>query len=154
MSSITNMVLDRPLALNSSTYTPPPPNAIPTNEIDDIQGTTMLSSSHRILPGSPGKFWYLQVGFNYLEGQDSKTTMLFGLSAIMEILPDTIDGFTLHPLDAASTLPPLTNTKPDDGFPSSTVLAFKYFLVKNKNNSRGAPQALPSPPKPSPHRHR
>ena len=74
--------------------------------------------------------------------------MLFGLSVLMEILLDAIDGFTLHPLDAASTLPPLTNTKPKDGFPSSAALASKYFLVKNKNNSRGAPQALPSPPSP------
>jgi hypothetical protein len=53
-------------------------------------------------------------------------------------------------LDAASTIPPLTSTKPEDGFPSSAALAFKYFLVKNTNNSRGAPQASPSPPKPSP----
>ena len=56
VSSITNTVPDCPLALNSSTYTPLPHNAIPTNEIDDIQGTTMFSSSHRILPGSPGNF--------------------------------------------------------------------------------------------------
>jgi hypothetical protein len=154
VSSITNTVPDRPLALNPSAYTPPLHNAIPTNKIDDIQGTAMFSSSHRILPGSPGEFWYLQVGFNHLKGHDSKTTMLYGLSAMMEILPDAIDGFTLHPLDAASTLPPLTNTKTDDGFPFLAALAFKYFLVKNKNNSRGAPQSLPFPPKPSPHRHR
>ncbi len=80
--------------------------------------------------------------------------MLVRLSALMEILPEAIDGFTLHPLDAASPLSPLTNNKPEDGFPSSAALAFKYFLVKNKNNSRGAPQAPPSPPKPSPPRHR
>jgi hypothetical protein len=77
VSSITNTVPDRPSALNSTTYTPPPHNAIPPNEIDNIQGTTMFSSSHRILPGSPGEFWFLQVGFDYLEGHDSKTTMLF-----------------------------------------------------------------------------
>jgi hypothetical protein len=80
--------------------------------------------------------------------------MLFGLSALMEILLDAIDGFTLHPLDAASPLSPLTNNKPEDGFPSSAALAFKYFLVENKKNSRGAPQALPSHPEPSPHQHR
>jgi hypothetical protein len=74
----------------------------------------MFSSSHRILLGSPGNFWYLQVGFDFLEGQDSKTMMLFGLSALMEILPDAIEGFKLHPLDAVSTLPPLTITKPDN----------------------------------------
>ena len=127
---------------------------IPTNEINDIQGTTMFSMSHRILPGSPGNFWYLQVGFDYLKDQDSKTTMLFGLSALMEILPDAIESFMFYPSDAASTLSLLTNNKPEDGFPSSAALAFKYFLVKNKNNSRGAPQASPFPPKPSPHRHR
>jgi hypothetical protein len=103
----------------------------------------MFSSSHRIIPESPGNFWYLQVSFNYLEGQDSKTTMLFDLSTLLEILPDAIDGFMLHPLDADSTPPPLTNTKPKDGLPSSAALAFKYFLVNNKNNST----------KPSPHRH-
>ena len=153
MSSITNTVLDRPSALNSSTYTPHPCNTIPTNEIDDILGTTMFSSSHRILPGSPGEFWYLQVGFNYLEGQDSKTTMLFGLSALMEILPNAIDGFTLHPLDTASTFPPLTNTKPDDGFPSSAALAFKYFLVEQEQQQGctaaiAIPTRAQSPPSP------
>ena len=86
--------------------------------------------------------------------QDLKTKMLFGLSALMEILPDTINGFTLYLLDAASTLSPLTNNTPEDGTLSSVALAFKYFLVKNKNNSRGAPQVSPSPPKPSPYRHR
>ena len=71
VSSISNMVPDRPLALNSSTYTSPRHNAIPTNKINDIQGTMMFSMSHRILPRSPGNFWYLQVGFDYLEDQDS-----------------------------------------------------------------------------------
>ncbi len=98
----------------------------------------MFSMSHRTLLGSPGNFWYLQVGFDYLKDQDSKTTMLFGLSALMEILLDSIDGFTLYPLDAASTLTPLINNKLKDGLPSSAALAFKYFLVKNKNNSSGA----------------
>ena len=46
VSSITNTIPNRPLASNSSTYTPPPHNAIPTNKIDDIQGTTMFSMSH------------------------------------------------------------------------------------------------------------
>ena len=49
VSSITNTV-PGPLALNSSTYTPSLHNPIPTNKTDDIQGTTVFSVSHRILP--------------------------------------------------------------------------------------------------------
>ena len=55
--------------------------------------------------------------------------MLLGLSATMEILKDTIDGFALHPLDDTSLLPPLTSNDVKDGFPGTAVLACKYFLV-------------------------
>jgi hypothetical protein len=112
----------------------------------------MFSMSHRTAPGSSGHFWFLQVGFNYLEDNDSKTTMLLGLSLLMDILPNAIDGFALHPLEPDSTLPALTNNKTEDGFPGSAVLDFKYFLVKNKSN-RGAQQTVSSPSQPSLHRH-
>jgi hypothetical protein len=54
----------------------------------------------------------------------------------MDIILGEIDGFELHPLDKGSTHPYFTNNRIDDGFPWSAVLAFKYFLVKNKS-SRG-----------------
>ncbi len=61
---------------------------------------------------------------------------------------DTIDGFTLHPLDDTSLLPPLRSNDVKDGFLGTAVLAFnfKYFLVRDKRN-RG-PQHAPTPPLP------
>jgi hypothetical protein len=88
----------------------------------------MFSMAHMTLPGSPGHFWFLQVGINYLDNQDAKTTMLLGLAALMDILPGTINGFELYPLDEQSILPCLTNNRLEDGFPGSAVLAFKYFV--------------------------
>ncbi len=111
----------------------------------------MFSMAHRTVLDSLGHFWFLQVGINYCPDQDSKTTMLPGLSALMGILPDAIDGFELHPLEEASTLPILTDNKSEDGFPGLAVLAFKYFLVRDKRNVRGQQTASPSAP--SPHRY-
>jgi hypothetical protein len=112
----------------------------------------MFSMSHRIAPGSKGHFWFLQVGIKYLKDQDSKTTMLLGLASLMDILSDAIDRFAVHPLDESSSLPPLTSNEPEDGFPGSAVLAFKYFMVKDKGNRQFfQPTAAPSP-QPSPHR--
>jgi hypothetical protein len=67
--------------------------------------------------------------------------MLFGLSALMDILPKAIDRFTLHTLEESSTLPPLTDNDPANGFPVSVVLAFQYLLVKNKSNVKGLQNA-------------
>ncbi len=64
----------------------------------------------------------------------------------MDILPKAIDRFTLHPLDESSTLPPLTDNDPANGFPVSVVLAFQYLLVKNKSNVKGLQNAASSPP--------
>jgi hypothetical protein len=58
--------------------------------------------------------------------------MLLGLSSLMDILPQAIDGLAQHPLDKKSMLPALMNNRVKDGFTSSTVLAFKYFHVKDK----------------------
>ena len=60
----------------------------------------------------------MQVGIKYLKDQDTKTTMLLGLSSLMDILPDAINGFAVHPLDKSSTLPPLTSNKLRTGFPA------------------------------------
>jgi hypothetical protein len=42
--------------------------------------------------------------------------MLLGLSALMDILPDAINGFKLHSLEEASTLPILPNNKSEMAF--------------------------------------
>ncbi len=94
-----------------------------------------------------------QAGIKYLEDQDSKTTMLLGLASLMDILPDAINGFAVHPLDESSSLPPLTSNKLEDGFPGSAVLAFKYFMVKDKCNRQVNQQTAAPLPQPSPHRH-
>ena len=122
---LTSPTPDHPSALNSSNYSSTPHNPLPQNEVDETQGTSMFSMSHRTAPGSSGHFWFLQVGFKYLEDNDSKITMLLGLSLLMEILPDAIDGFALHPLEPDSTLLALTNNKTEDRFPGSALLAFK-----------------------------
>ncbi len=102
--------------------------------------------SHRIAPGNKGHFWFLQVGIKYLKDQDSKTTMLLGLASLTDILPNAIGGFAMHPLDKSSSLPPLTSNKPEDGFPGSAVLAFKYFMVKDKRNRQFNQQKAAPPP--------
>ncbi len=55
-------------------------------------------------------------------------------------------------MDKTSTHPALINNRVEDGFPSSAILAFKYFGVKNKQFSRGFSQQL-APSQPSPHHH-
>jgi hypothetical protein len=128
-----------------------PHNGLPVNEVDDLPGQDMFSMAHRTVPASRGHFWFIQVGIDYIPNQDSKTTMLLGLSALMGILPNAIDGIELHPLEEASTLPALTNNKVEEGFPGSAVLAFKYFLVRDRRHVKGH-QAV-SKTAPSPHRY-
>ena len=108
--------------------------------------------AYRAIPGCSGQFWFLQVGINYLPDQDSKTTMLLDLSALMDILPDAIDGFELHPLEETSTLPFLVSNKVKDGFPGLAVLAFQYFLVRDRRNIRGGPSQSTPPLPLSSHR--
>jgi hypothetical protein len=76
--------------------------------------------------------------------------MLLGLSALMDILPGAIDGFELYPHEEQSILPCFTNNRVEGGFPGSTVLAFKYFLVRDTQNR--VVQSLVSIPEPSLHR--
>ena len=84
LSSLTSPTPSRPSALNSSNYLSTPHNPLPQNEVDKTQGTSMFSMSHRTAPGSSGHLWFLQFGFKYLEDNDSKTTLLLGLSLLME----------------------------------------------------------------------
>ncbi len=79
--------------------------------------------------------------------------MLLGLSSHMDILPEAINGFALHPLDEQSTLPSLTNNRAKDGFPGSAVLAFKYFHVKDKQNRAAGQLAAALSQQPSTFRH-
>jgi hypothetical protein len=93
-------------------YLVPLRNQVPTVDQDNTaHGESMFSLSHRIAPGSKGHFWFLLVGIKYLDDQDARTTMLLGLSSLMDILLNAIDGFAMHLLDEASLLPPLTNNK-------------------------------------------
>jgi hypothetical protein len=117
------------LALHPTRYSLLPHNEAPPNETDTIPDRTMFSMAHRVKQGSTGVTWFLQLGIDFNDEHDSRTTMLLGLSATMEILKNTIDGFVLHPLDDTSLLPPLTSNDVKDGFPGTAVLACKYFLV-------------------------
>jgi hypothetical protein len=76
--------------------------------------------------------------------------MLLCFSALMDVLAKASDGFELHPLDEESNLPCLNNNRVEDGFPGSAVLAFKSFLVWDKQNRVAqSPSAISVP---SPHR--
>jgi hypothetical protein len=91
--------------LSATNYPSVPHNQLPENKVEDtVLGSSMFSLSHRTAPGSRGHFWFLQVGIWYLKYQDSKMTMLLGLSSLMIILAGAIDGFALHPLDVNSSL--------------------------------------------------
>jgi hypothetical protein len=145
---------DRPTALNSSKYPATLHNGLPTeDQYEAVHGASIFSLLHRVAPGSKGHFWFLQVGVKYLDDQDSRMTMLLGLSSLMDILPGAINGFAMHPLNESSALPSLTNNQPKDSFPGSAVLAFKYFMVKNKSNLPANHQLVGPPLQPSPHRH-
>ncbi len=148
------MASDHVSALAATNYPSIQHTQLPENKVEDaVLEWSMFSLSHRTSPGSIGHFWFLQVGIWYLEDQDSKTTMLLGLSSLADILPDAIDGFALHPLDTSSSLPALTNKRVEDGFPGSAVLAFQYFLVKDKRNRLAGQQMVAPPSQPSPYRH-
>ncbi len=149
LSGLSSTTPERTSALNPSRFAPVPHNHLPINEVDKSPDLNMFSIAHRVVPGSPGHFWFLQVGINYLKDQDVKTTMLLGLSALMDILAGAIIGFELHPLDEKSLLPCLSNNRVEEGFLGLAVLAFQYFLVRDKRNQVAqAPAAVSTP---SPH---
>ncbi len=127
-------------SLNASKYPSVPHGQLPVNECGDEHQVEMFSMDHWIDLGAKGHFWYLSVGIDYIEDEDSRGTMLLGMSSILETFPHMISGFELHPLDPASTLPFLTSNDIEWGFPQSALLMFKYFHVKNKINLQGAPQ--------------
>ncbi len=141
------MASDHVSTLTATNYPSFPHNQLPENKVEDtVLELSMFSLSHRTALGSRGHFWFLQVGIWYQVDQDSKTTMLLGLSSLMDILLGAIDGFALHPLDTNCRLPALTNNRVEDGFPGSAVLAFQYFLVKDMHNRLAGQQTWPLPP--------
>jgi hypothetical protein len=156
ISSVSNLAHQR-LVLNASKYSLVPHGALPENKevVDTDNNGDMFSVNHCIVPCRLGHDWYLQLGFKYIKGQDSRATLLMGLSVFMEIMPTFIDGFELLPLSDISTPPALTSNDPDPnkGFPKTAVLAFKYFLVKNKTNVRGVSSQSPSTQTPQNMRH-
>ncbi len=99
-----------------------------------------------------GETWFLQVGIDFSSEYDAKTTMLMGLQAMMTIMLEAIDGFALHPVDKASHLPILTSIEPKDGFPSTAILAFQYFHVRNKRDQKKSDTTSPVISTPSPRR--
>ncbi len=127
-------------SLNASKYPLVSHGQLPVNECGDEHQEDMFSMDHWIDLGAKGHFWYRSVGIDYIEDEDSRGTMLLGMSSILEMFPHMISGFELHPLDPTSTLPFLTLNDVARGFPQSALLMFKYFHVKNKINLRGAPQ--------------
>jgi hypothetical protein len=140
-------------SLNASKYSSVPHGYLPVNNSAVVENRDMFSMDHRILLGAAGHFWFLTLGIDYVEGKDSWGTMLTGMSSIMETFPQMIDGFKLHPLDPASSLPFLTSNQVDRGFPQSAIMMFRYFHVKNKMNSKGAPQPAGETTAASPNRY-
>ncbi len=117
-------------SLNTTSYPGVPHGHLSGNEmVDDDGDGDMYSLSHRIIPGCAGSFWFLQVSFDILPDQDSCSTLLLGLSTLLEILSSVIDGFEMHPLDPKSALPPLISGLQA---PKTAVLAFKYCGVKTR----------------------
>jgi hypothetical protein len=134
ISGLSSTTPEQTSALNPSRFAPVPHNHRPVNEVDKSPAPNMFSIANRVVPGSPGYLWFLKVGINYLKDQDSKTTMLLGLSALMDILVGAIMGFELHPLDEKSSLPCLSTNRVEEGFLGLAALAFQYFLVRDKRN--------------------
>jgi hypothetical protein len=129
-------------ALNTPKYLSVPHRYLPGNDIVADDEGDMFSLLHRVTRGRANKFWFLQVSFELLPDQDSRTTLLLGLSSLLDILGSVIDGFKLHPLDPELTLPPLTLGAE---VPKTAVLAFKYCNVKNRRMVHNSGQAPTKP---------
>jgi len=132
-------------SLYASKYPSVPHGNISNNDSTTVEDRDMFSMDHRIPLGEAGHFWYLTLGFDWLADEDSRGTMLAGMSSVMETFPLMIDGFELHPLAKESSLPFLTSNQVEEGFPQSAIMMFRYFHVKNKMNTKGASQAASEP---------
>ncbi len=101
------------LVLNTPNYPLVPHGFLPENEIcnDNQKEYNYFTMFLRYTLGSKGHFWFLQVGLKSEGENDTKTTLILGLLALMEILPSAIGGFELHPLVETSSHPALTNDR-------------------------------------------
>ncbi len=107
----------RLLALNASTYSFPH-GSLPANK--NTKGgddKDMFSMVQITTPGAAGHFWFLLAGFEFIEGADSRTTMLAGMSALVKIFSGIITDFQVFPINPESTLPVLTSNWPKEDFP-------------------------------------
>jgi hypothetical protein len=154
ISSVISSVVQPPVqsALKRMQYLSAPQGILPENEVDNNSVDRMYLLAHKIVPESPSHFWVLNDGFKYIDNNDNKTTLLLGLTALMEIVSSVINGFKLHLLCKSYILPKLTSPNVDNGFPSSAILVFKYCLVKNKSHrcNNKNPPALSGPSTASP----
>jgi hypothetical protein len=97
-----------------------PHGSLPANK--DTEGRDdedMFSMAHRTTPGAAGHFWFLSAGFEFIKAADSRTTMLAGMSALMEIFSGIITDFQVFPINPESTLLVLTSNWPKEGFSSN-----------------------------------
>ncbi len=132
-------------SINASKYSSIPHGYLPVNDSAVEEERDMFSMDCRIPLGAADYFWFLLLGIDWLADKDSWGTMLTGMSSVRETFPLMIDGFELHPVSSESSLPFLTSNQVDKGFPQSAIMMFRYFHVKNKMNSKGAPQVAGEP---------
>ncbi len=111
----------------------------------------MFSMAHRTKPGAAGHFWFLSVIFEFIDGAASCTTMLAGMSALIEIFSGIVTDFRVFSIGPKSTLPILTSNLLMDSFPQIAAMMFRYLHVENKINNCGASQSHPAMQTVSPH---
>ncbi len=142
------------LAFNSLTYSLVPHGSLPANEDTKVEEDgDMFSMAHRTKPGAAGHFWFLLVGFKFIDGADSRTIMLAAMSTLMEIFSGIVTNFWVFPINPESSLPILTSNLLTDSFPQTAAMMFRYLHVKNKINNCGASQSHPATQAVSPHQY-
>ena len=113
----------------------------------------MFSMAHRTKPGAAGHFWFLSVIFEFIDGAASCTTMLAGMSALMEFFSGIVMDFWVFPINPESSLPILTSNLLTDGVPQTAAMMFRYLHVKNKINNCGTSQSHSAMQTVSPHQY-
>jgi hypothetical protein len=66
-------------SLNASKYSSIPHGYLPVNNSAMVENRDMFSMDYRIPMGAAGHFWFLTLGIDYVEGEDSWGTMLIGM---------------------------------------------------------------------------
>jgi hypothetical protein len=140
------------LALNASKYSLVPHGALPVNEDDKDDPDNEFTGIGHVIPGSPGQDSFLQVGIDNKGSQDGRMTLLLVLLTVIDILSLVVPKFCLLPVTSAAMHPALTSGCEEDGFPTTTVIAFKYILQCNKRVTHGGSASPPPTPSRS-HQH-